>query len=328
MADRSKELDLTLFHLPVSPTGKNAESPLKNGEDKTQAIKEAFWGGLSQRVDLTGRGSSVTRRPTQPDPERPVSAFESQFRSLDAEIKKRQDFERMPDGSKTSHFRFHMALGDVMSERAPQFILRNIPRIERDTNLRRLSWRFVVWQENAAADWEEARHPKMEKVEYLGPWSYQRMHELAQEMRKGLYHIDWSEAFDRSRPRPPPVHPFQAGGPPRVKVQELTLEAAPANRLAAKGETTKSVLKQLSALFDGSKEPVSEDQIITPAATPPAPKPAPAAPAGAPAKLQPRSPYGPRRPAPGPGGAAPGRQPAWGPSPASPPGTKGPLRRR
>lgn len=252
MADL-RQLDLKILKVPRPDASSRwcAEAAVSNRDERRMAAKEAFWGRLARLVDLTGKGSLVKHRP--PSLMLDLGPLERADR-LEERVQKLQerlDLKAILDESKMRESRMWLRVSEMIKEITPQFILRNVPRAERNVELRRLSYTWVIWRDYEADDLEESRRPRLEPIPYLASFALEWMEELANERHRSLYSFDWSDhARDWTYKVLPSATPnFYERKP--VKVQDLSLEPYPPKR-AGKEDQTRKILDLLARRTDGS----------------------------------------------------------------------------
>jgi hypothetical protein len=246
----SQALDLSLFRLPTIVSRTTAEPALSNREGARTAVKERFWWPLARRLDLTGEGSLVTYRPYGAAPDGSLEVITRRSEALYDEIAARcADFE-VPDGTRRPPLRLSAEVDGVMEDKTAQFFLRNIARVERDTDVRRLKTRTAIWQEPTDDWFDEVRYPVLPRPELLDDLSLQWLPRLTQELRDNVYGFEWWE-HERTWHYARKYHPFINDPPERISINDLSLDAAPPRRITASAISA-NIMKQLGLRPDGS----------------------------------------------------------------------------
>jgi hypothetical protein len=246
-------LDLSLFRLPTALDPGNAEVGVGRRNDRGQAVKRRFWGTLAKRIDLTGRGSLVASSPYGTRHDRVLAGFEARVEHLFEIVGRHENAKLLVAAQTTKPSQLPRNVTSLLEEVTPQFSLRNIPRVERSNATPRwLDYRYAVWREDDAELLELARHPKLERIEFLSELSSAVMKELKGEAWGRVYGLSWENDLAEIKPavfRPPS---FAIEGKKRIPIAELRDEPAPPNRETSSQRHTRT-FKELGKRFDATK---------------------------------------------------------------------------
>ena len=242
-----------MFALPVSDSGLSAEVPIRDKGTASSRLKERFWAKIAKRVPLQGRGSHITKGPYLLDLEKDLSPVPARTEAMVERFEAHAEMFVILKEEAMRDLRLYRHVESELKEITPQFFLRNVSRVERDANPRRVPIRYAVWREDPE-EWEYTdRIPRIERPELIEELSMVWVKKITYEINQNVHNTAWGERAFKDVPMPRPVHPSFMKGSKRIPIDSLSLEPAKAQR-ATKDELNVQTIRSLDDLFDGSKD--------------------------------------------------------------------------
>jgi hypothetical protein len=250
--DRQQHLDLSLFNLPVTNCGHNAEVELSQKSEMRDQRKALFWGTLARRIDLSGKASFIKKRPYGLYLTDTYDLKSEYYEALYSALETRAQQSGQLSQAENVPLSMSKLTKEKMQEVVPQFFLRNINRPERDDQVNRPSFQFAVWRQEedlAYTVLKEHRRPKAERIEDLASFKVKRM---AREIWDNVHGLSWGDDISKTEQyRAIKQHTVSDNSLPRIPIEELSMKPTPPNRGRRKKPSFS--IKDLNRLYDGSK---------------------------------------------------------------------------